>query len=331
MGTVSYREAINRGIADALDADERVFLIGEDIAAAGGVFKTTGGLQARFGPSRVRDTPISEQAIVGLAIGSAIQGLRPIIELMFADFAGVAFDQLANQLAKYRYMTGGQVTLPVTVRLANGGSGGYAAQHSQAAENWFLNVPGLKLAVPATPADAYGLLRAAVLSDDPVLVFEHKALLNLQGELPDAPDTVELGRAVIARPGTDVTVVATQLMLHRALEAADILRSESISLEVINPRTLIPLDVESVGDSVARTNNLIVVQEAPAGGSWGATLIAHIVGGWFDELDSPPLLVASDDTPIPYSPPLEHAWMPTTERIVTAVQETLGVVALAVD
>ena len=330
MAEVTYKEAINRAIADSLAADPEVFLIGEDVAAAGGVFKVTEGLQERFGPERVRDTPISEQAIVGLAIGASIEGMRPIAELMFADFAGVVFDQLANQLPKYRYMTGGQVKLPVTVRLAGGLPGGFGAQHSQTVENWFLNVVGLKIAVPGTPADAYGLLRGAVLDDDPVLVFEHKGLYNSKGELPDDPGPGELGRAEVARAGSDVTVVATQLMRHRALEAAAALAAESISAEVVDPRTLVPLDLETIGASVDRTNNLVVVQEAPVGGSWGETVIAGVVAERFDSLDSPPALVAADATPIPFAHSLERAWAPSAEKIAATVRESLGVAASAI-
>jgi len=324
MAEVTYKEAINQALADCLAADEAIFMIGEDIAAAGGVFKTTVGLQERFGAERVRDTPISEQAILGLAIGASMQGMRPIAELMFADFAGVAFDQLANQLAKYRYMTGGQVALPVTVRLANGIPGGFGAQHSQTCENWFLNIVGLKIAVPGTPADAYGLLRAAIEDDDPVLVFEHKGLFNSKGELAADAGPVELGRAAVVREGDDVTLLATQLMRQRALEAAEILAAESISAEVVDPRTLVPLDMETIGASVERTNNLVIVQEAPPAGSWGATVIARIVAERFDSLDSPPILVGGDETPIPFAHELEQAWIPTPERIAASVRATLG-------
>lgn len=263
MAEVTYREAVNRALADSLANDDSVFLLGEDIAAAGGVFKTTEGLQERFGGERVLDTPISEQAIVGLAIGSALQGLRPVAEIMFADFAGVTYDQLANQLAKYRYMSGGQVQVPVTVRLISGIGGGFGAQHSQTAENWFLSIAGLKIVTPGTPADAYGLLRAAIADDDPVLVFEHKGMFNLKGELGDDPAPVAIGSADIARAGTDVTVVANQQMRWQALEAAETLAGEGISVEVIDPRTLVPFDIGTVGASLDRTNNLVVVQEAP--------------------------------------------------------------------
>jgi len=317
---VTYKAAITMAMADALEADERVFMLGEDIAEAGGAFKTTEGLMERFGQERVLDTPISEQAIVGTAIGAAIKGLRPIAELMFADFAGVCFDQIANQLAKYRYMTGGQVTVPVTIRLANGAGAGFASQHSQSVENWFLNVPGLKLAVPGSPSDAYHLLRAAVRDEDPVLYFEHKAMLNHKGPLDTAAETPELGRAAVVRGGDDVTVVATQLMRLRCEEAAAALEQDGTSVEVIDPRTLVPLDMETITASVERTNRLVVVQESSAPGSWGATVVAQVAEHGFDLLDAAPILVSGDPTPVPYAGPLEEAWIPGTERIANAIR-----------
>jgi pyruvate/2-oxoglutarate/acetoin dehydrogenase E1 component len=324
MSETTYKQAITRAIGDALAADGDVFLIGEDVGAAGGAFKTTDGLFERFGPDRVLDTPISEQAIVGCAIGAAVRGLRPLAEIMFADFAGVCFDQIATELAKYRYMTNGQVTLPVTIRMANGAGAGFGAQHSQAAENWFLNVPGLKIAVPGTPADAYGLLRAAVEDPDPVLYFEHKGLFNVKAELPDSAPTVPLGRADVVRAGEHVTVVATQLMRHRALEAAGTLAEEDIEVELIDPRTLVPLDLETIGASVDRTNLLVVVQEAPPGGSWGASLISALMQERFEMLDAPPLLIATDEIPIPYAGPLEAAYLPSAERIADGIRRTLA-------
>jgi acetoin:2,6-dichlorophenolindophenol oxidoreductase subunit beta len=324
MSETTYKQAITRAIGDALDADGDVFLIGEDVGAAGGAFKTTDGLFERFGPERVLDTPISEQAIVGCAIGAAVRGLRPLAEIMFADFAGVCFDQIATELAKYRYMTDGQVTLPVTIRMANGAGAGFGAQHSQAAENWFLNVPGLKIAVPGTPADAYGLLRAAVEDPDPVLFFEHKGLFNVKGELPDGAASVPLGRADVVRTGEHVTVVATQLMRHRALEAAGILAEEGVEVELIDPRTLVPFDLETIGASVDRTNLLVVVQEAPPGGSWGASLISALLQDRFEMLDAPPLLIATDEIPIPYAGPLEAAYLPSAERIADGIRRTLA-------
>jgi pyruvate dehydrogenase E1 component beta subunit len=321
MSVVTYKDAIRLAMADALEADESVFMLGEDIAAAGGAFKTTEGLMERFGAERVLDTPISEQAIIGTAIGAAVRGLRPIAELMFADFAAVCFDQIANQLAKYRYMTGGQVTVPVTVRLANGAGAGFGAQHSQAVENWFINVPGLKIAVPGSPADAYSLLRAAVADDDPVLYFEHKGMLNHKGEPPDRTGPFELGRAAVVREGSDVTVVATQLVRVRAEEAAEALAQDGISVELIDPRTLVPLDLDTIRSSLDRTSRLVVVQESPASGSWGATLVAHLIAESFDAFDAPPVLISGDDTPVPYAGPMEQAWIPGAERIEAAVRQ----------
>jgi len=319
---LTCREAIAQAIADELAADPDVIFFGEDVGAAGGVFKSTVGLFERFGPERVRDTPISEQAIVGMAIGAAIMGLRPIAEIMFADFAGVCFDQLANQLAKYRYLTGGQACLPVTVRMANGAGAGFAAQHSQAAENWFLNVPGLKIAVPGTVEDCYGLLRAAVRDDNPVLVFEHKNLLGLKGTIPERP--YRLGVASIARRGSDVTVVATQQMRHRALEAADRLAAEGIEIEVIDPRTLVPFDDVAVAESLVRTARLLVVQEGPPGGGWGASLIARMTSSHFECFDAPPRLLASAETPVPYAGCLEEAWMPCCEDVMAAARDLVA-------
>jgi acetoin:2,6-dichlorophenolindophenol oxidoreductase subunit beta len=319
VSTTTYKQAINTAMADALAADPSVFMIGEDIGAAGGAFKTTEGLVEQFGEERVLDTPISEQAIIGTAIGAAIKGLRPIAELMFADFAAVCFDQIVNQLAKYRYMTGGQVTVPVTIRLANGAGNGFASQHSQSVENWFLNVPGLKIAVPGSPADAYDLLLAAVRDDDPVLYFEHKAMLNVKGELDPCREPRPFGQAEIVRAGTDVTLVATQLMRVRSEQAAEALAEAGISVELIDPRTLSPLDIETIVGSVERTSRLIVVQEAPRAGGWGATVVEQVVGAAFDSLDAPPVVVAADETPIPYAGPLESAWMPGTDDIAASV------------
>jgi pyruvate/2-oxoglutarate/acetoin dehydrogenase E1 component len=321
---VTYRDAIIRGMADALAADDDVFFLGEDVGAAGGAFKLSEGLLEQFGPRRVLDTPISEQAIIGTAIGAATQGLRPLAEIMFADFAGVCFDQIANELAKYRYMTGGQVSVPVTIRMANGAGTGFAAQHSQPAENWFLNIPGLKIAVPATPADAYGLLRAAIEDPDPVLVFEHKGLFNIKGELGDAPVAIELGRAEVVREGEHVTVVATQQMRHRAVQAADLLQGEDVAPEVIDPRCLVPFDLDTVLESLERTNRLVVVQEGSLPGSWGASLVASVLQTHFEMLDAPPRLVGSPETPVPYAGALEAAWLPSVDGIAQAVRETIA-------
>ncbi|HEY3957256.1 MAG TPA: alpha-ketoacid dehydrogenase subunit beta [Streptosporangiaceae bacterium] len=319
--TMNYRHAIARALADEMAADDRVIFIGEDIGAAGGAFKSTPGLYERFGPERVRDTPISEQAIVGAATGAAIMGLRPVAEIMFADFAGVCFDQIANQLAKYRYMTGGQVSVPVTIRMANGAGTGFGAQHSQGAENWFLNIPGLKIAVPGTVPDLYGLLRSAIRDPDPVLVFEHKALFAIQGTISDDDALVPLGTADVVREGGDVTIVAAQQMRHRAVEAASRLASEGIEATVIDPRTLVPFDDETVADSLRVTARLAVVQEAPADGSWGASLISRMTTSNFELFDAPPLLIAAEATPVPYAGNLEAAWLPSADRITEEVRK----------
>jgi acetoin:2,6-dichlorophenolindophenol oxidoreductase subunit beta len=322
----TYRQAVIQALSDELEADSTVFVLGEDVGAAGGVFKTTDGLFDRFGPERVLDTPISEQAIVGAAIGAALQGLRPVAEIMFADFAGVCFDQIANELAKFRYMTGGQVDVPVTIRLANGAGAGFGAQHSQSVENWFLNVPGLKICVPATPADAYGLLRAAIRDPDPVLFFEHKALLATTGPLDDNGDSERagLGVAEVVRAGGHATVVVTQQMRQRAIDAAAQLSDEGIELEVIDLRTLVPFDAQTVGESVKRTGHLVCVQECPNFGSWGASVASRVVADQFDFLDGPPLLIGGDETPIPYARNLEEAWIPSVERVADGVRRLLG-------
>jgi acetoin:2,6-dichlorophenolindophenol oxidoreductase subunit beta len=319
--TINYRKVIARAIADELATDPNVVFLGEDVGAAGGAFKATEGLKERFG-DRVRDTPISEQAIVGAAVGAALMGLRPVAEIMFADFAGVCFDQIVNTLAKYRYTSGGQASVPVTIRMSNGAGAGFGPQHSQSAENWFLNIPGLKIVVPATVEDLYGLLRSAIRDDDPVLVFEHKNLFPLKGEVPVEPDDrylVPIGVADIVRAGSDVTVVATQQMRHRALAAAQTLADQHIEAEVIDPRTLVPFDVDAVAQSLRRTSRLVVVQEGPPDGGWGATLLARISSQYFELLDAPPVLIASDPTPVPYSTPMEDAWLPDAARIVDAV------------
>ena len=323
MTELTYREAVNRALAEELARDELVILFGEDVGAAGGVFQATAGLYERFGERRVRDTPIAEQAIVGCALGAAVAGLRPVAEVMFADFAGVCHDQIANQLAKYRYMSGGQAAVPVTVRMANGGGVGFGAQHSQTVENWFLNVPGLKICVPGTPADAYGLLKAAIRDDNPVLFFEHKRLYAERGQVPDGEQVVELGRADIVRAGSDVTVVATQLMRQRVLEAADVLAAEGVEVELIDPRTLVPLDLTSICESVGKTGRLVCVQECPRNGSWGASVAAAVVEAAWESLDARPRFVSGDETPIPYAAPLEDAWLPSTARILETLRRVL--------
>jgi len=321
MTEITYREGLNLGLRDAMEADADVIVLGEDVAAAGGAFKVTDGLLGAFGPQRVLDTPISEQAIIGAAIGAAVEGLRPVAEIMFADFAATCFDGIANELPKYRYMTGGQVSVPVVVRMANGAGGGFAAQHSQSVENWFLNVPGLKVAVPGTPADAYGLLRAAIEDPDPVLFFEHKGLYNSRGAA-DTLEAVPFGRAATVRQGSDLTIVASQLMRHRAIEAAEELSASGIEATVIDPRTIVPFDLEAVLSSLEATNRLVVAQECPAAGSWGASLVAQVTGAAFELLDAPPGLLSAKDTPVPYARNLELSWLPSVADIEAVCRAT---------
>jgi len=319
MTRVAYRRAVALALKEEMERDARVFVLGEDVGRPGGVFKATDGLQSAVGEHRVLDTPIAEQAIIGVAIGAAITGLRPVAEVMFADFAGVCYDQIANQLAKFRYQTGGQALCPVTIRLANGGSIGFGAQHSQTVENWFLNHPGIKICAPSTPADLYGMLKSAVRDDNPVMVFEHKALYESRGDIEEG-ELVPIGQARTVRPGSDITVVATQLMLHRSEQAAELLAEQGINVEVIDLRSLVPLDIDSVMNSVARTGRLLCVQESPEFGSWGASLVATCTRELFSQLKSAPVTLSAPNTPIPFAKSLEDAWMPSIERIVERVK-----------
>ncbi len=320
---ITYREAVAEGLAREMRRDPAVVCLGEDIGAAGGVFKTTVGLQAEFGPDRVRDTPISEQAIVGMAMGAAMTGVRPVAEIMFSDFLACCWDYLANEIPKMRYMTGGQVTIPLVVRTANGGGLGFGAQHSQSVENWALAVPGLKIAAPSTPADVIGLLAAAIRSDDPVVFFEHKGLFASRGE--PAPDDhfVPLGKAAIARSGTDVTVVALAATVPIALAAAQELESSGASVEVIDLRCLVPLDMATVLASVQRTSRLLIVEENPYQGGWGGTVASIVADEGFELLDAPIRRVAAACVPLPFADALEDEVIPTTEKVSAALRALL--------
>jgi len=296
---ISYREAVADGICREMRRDPLVVCLGEDIGAAGGVFKTMAGVFEEFGPGRVWDTPISEQAIVGAAMGAAMTGLRPVAEIMFADFLACCWDYLANEIPKMRYMTGGQVSVPLVIRTANGGGLGFGAQHSQAAENWALTIPGLKIAAPSSPADVTGMLAAAIRSDDPVVFFEHKGLFASKG--PAAPDghVVELGQAAVTRPGTDLTIVALAATVPLAVAAADQLAAEGVSAEVIDLRCLVPLDMATVLASVARTSRLVIAEENPYQGGWGATVASIVADEGFELLDAPIRRVAAACVPLP--------------------------------
>jgi acetoin:2,6-dichlorophenolindophenol oxidoreductase subunit beta len=320
MADMTYREAVAEGIAREMRRDDSVVCLGEDIGAAEGVFKTTVGLYTEFGGRRVWDTPISEQAIVGAAMGAAMTGLRPVAEIMFSDFLACCWDYIANEIPKVRYMTGGQVTVPLVIRTANGGGLGFGAQHSQAVENWALAVPGLKIAAPSTPADVVGLMASAVRSDDPVLFFEHKGLFASKGEAPPPGHVVPLGEAAVRRPGNDVTVVALASTVPLALGAAEILAGEGIDVEVIDLRCLVPLDAAAVLASLRRTSRLVVVEENPYQGGWGATLASIVADEGFELLDAPVRRVAAACVPLPFADALEDEVMPSTAKVADAVR-----------
>jgi acetoin:2,6-dichlorophenolindophenol oxidoreductase subunit beta len=317
---VTYRDSVAEGIAREMRRDPSVVCLGEDIGAAGGVFKTTVGLFDEFGPKRVWDTPISEQAIVGAAMGAAMTGMRPVAEIMFSDFLACCWDYLANEIPKVRYMTGGQVTVPLVIRTANGGGLGFGAQHSQSVENWALTVPGLKIAAPSTPADVVGLMASAIRSDDPVVFFEHKGLFASKGA--PAPDghVVPFGQAAVLREGTDVTLVALASTVPMVLTAAERLAAEGIEAEVLDLRTLIPLDVTAVLRSVERTSRLVVVEENPYQGGWGATVVSVVADEGFELLDAPVKRVAGANVPLPFADALEDQVIPTVDKVVDAVR-----------
>jgi pyruvate dehydrogenase E1 component beta subunit len=323
-GRATYREAIRLAMRDSLRADENVVLLGEDIGAAGGVFKVTDGLFAEFGSSRVMDTPISETGFVGAAIGLALAGFRPVVELMFADFAAVAWDQLANQAAKYLFLSAGQMRVPMVVRCAGGGGGRFGAQHSQTTESWYLGIPGLKAVVPSNPQDAYGLLVSAIADDGPVIFLEHRALYTREGAFDPHGTGVPLGTAAIARPGRDVTIVASLAMVPRALSAAQVLAADDIDAEVVDLRSLVPLDMDTVVASVRRTTRLVTVEEQPLRGGWSSDVVAEVVTRAFDSLDAPPVRVGLPDAPLAFSPTLEDAAIPSEGRIAEAVRRVMA-------
>ena len=320
MAVITYVEAIRQALFEEMAADERVFVMGEDVGAYGGAFKATEGLRERFGDVRVIDTPISEQAIVGAARGAAMTGMRPVAEIMFSDFLACCWDYLANEIPKVRYMTGGQVKVPLVVRTANGGGLGFGAQHSQAVENWALTVPGLKIAAPATPADVIGLMASAIRSDDPVVVFEHKGLFASRG--PAAPEghVVPLGQATVVRPGDDITLVALASTVPTALAAAEALDAEGVSAEVIDLRCLVPLDSATVLASVARTSRILIVEENPYQGGWGGTVASIVADEGFESLDAPVRRIAAACVPLPFADVLEDEVIPTVAKVVDAVR-----------
>jgi pyruvate/2-oxoglutarate/acetoin dehydrogenase E1 component len=323
---LEFRRAIRDALDEELARDERVVFFGEDVAKPGGVFAATPGLYDAHGEQRVFDTPISELAITGAAFGAAVCGLRPVIEIMFADFLPLAMDGMVNQAAKYWYLSNEQAPAPIVVRSAFGAGGRFGAIHSQSPAPWFQGVPGLKIVAPSTPADAKALLKAAIRDDNPVLFLEHKRLYSLKGEPGPQDEVATIGAAKVVRSGADLTVATVAASVHHALAAAERLAADGIELEVVDLRTLRPLDVPAVVGSVATTNRLLVVEEGPLTGGWAGELVARVSEEALGELDDVWRL-ATDDTPVPYSPTLEDPFLPGTEAIVAAVRERLGVTA----
>jgi pyruvate/2-oxoglutarate/acetoin dehydrogenase E1 component len=320
MSTVAFRTAIRDALDEELAADERVILFGEDVAVAGGVFATTTGLYDKYGAERVFDTPISELALAGAAFGSAVTGLRPVIEIMFGDFLTLAMDSLVNQATKYWFLTQEQVSVPLTIRSVVGAGGRFGAIHSQMPASWFMGVPGLKIVAPSNVADAKALLKAAVRDDNPVLFFEHKRLYGLEGETNG--DVGRLGEAAVVRDGSDVTLVTAMKSVHDAVEAAESLDADGISVEVIDLRTLRPFDLETVLTSVRKTNRITVVEEGPLTGGWAGEVLASVTEHALGYLDDA-WRIATPNTPIPYSPPLEDAFLPGADRIAAEIRRRL--------
>ena len=323
MTETTYLQAVTDTLAETMRADSRVLILGEDVAE-GGPWGATAGLAEEFGPERVRNTPISEAAICGIAVGAAQSGLRPVVEIMFVDFVTLALDQLVNQAAKAHYMSGGQLTVPLVLRTQGGAGQRGAAQHSQSLEAWLTHVPGLKVVMPSTAADAAGLLASALADLNPVIFVENKTLYFRKEHVPSEAEPVPIGRARVARPGRDVTVVALSRLVSESLAAAEELAEEGIEIEVIDPRTLVPLDLELIVESVTRTHRLVVAHEAVVHGGFGAELTAQLQEAAFDELDASIGRVGAPFAPVPFSPPLEDAYLPGRSDVATAVRAVLG-------
>ena len=319
--TMDFRSAVREALDEALAADERVILFGEDVAVAGGVFAVTPGLYEKYGAERVFDTPISELALAGAAFGSAVNGLRPVIEIMFGDFLPLVMDSVVNQMSKYWFLTGGQVSVPVVIRSVVGAGGRFGAIHSQMPASWFMGVPGVKIVAPAFPADAKALLRAAIDDDNPVLFFEHKRLYGLEGEVNGAP--ARIGEAAIVREGRHVTLVSAMRGVHECLAAAERLAADGIDAEVVDLRTLRPLDGDTILASLEKTTRVVVVEEGPLTGGWGGEVLAVVAERGLGDVDDM-WRITTPDTPVPYSPPLEDAHLPGADRIVAEVSRRLG-------
>lgn len=324
MRKITYRDSLREALREEMQRDSRVFLLGEDIGRFwGGAFKVTDGLAQEFGDERVRDTPISESAIIGTAVGAAITGMRPVAEIMFGDLTALAMDQIANQAAKIRYMFGGQASCPLVIRTPFGAGVNIASHHSQSLEAWFMHVPGLHVAVPSTPYDAKGLLKTAIRGSNPVFFCEHKLLYPVEGEVPEQEYLIPFGKADVKKEGTDVTVVATSYMVHKALNAATTLLKDGVDAEVVDPRTLTPLDVTTITGSVRKTGRVVIVSEDCRTGGVSAEIAALVAERALDYLDAPVKRVTTPDTPIPFSPPLEQFIIPNEESIIKAVKEVV--------
>ena len=324
MAEITYLEAINQALHQEMERDPDVFMAGIDIAERGDVFGATQGIYSKYGNARILDTPIAESGIIGLAIGSAARGLRPVVTIMFMDFIGVCFDQILNQMAKMKYMFGGKVKLPLVV-LTNAGAGtSSAAQHSQSLEVLLCHIPGLKVVMPSSPYDAKGLMKAAIREDNPVFVIQHKRLGRIREEVPEGDYEVPIGKAKVVREGKDLTIVATSYMVHEALAAAEQLAQRGVETEVVDPRTLVPLDMETIVESVKKTHRVIVAHEAVRFCGVGAEIAAQITEQAFDYLDGPPLRIGAPSSPVPYSPALEKEWVPGAQDILEAARTLVG-------
>ncbi len=324
MPEITYREAVRDALGAAMRADEDVFLMGEDIAEMGGSMGVTQGLVDEFGPERVRNSPISEMAIVGAGIGAAMAGMRPVVEIMYEDFLTLSLEQIVNQAAKHRYMSGGQVKVPLTIRTQGGAGWSPGAQHAQQLEAWLVHVPGLKVCFPSTPEDVRGLLWSAIYDDNPVIFFEHRLLYPVKGEVPEALEPIPIGKARVLREGTDVTVIATGPLVHRSLEAAEAAGDEGISVEVIDPRTLQPLDEDALVESVKKTNRVVVAHEAVTRMGFGAEVAAVLQYRAFDWLDAPIERVGAKFAPLAFAPVMEQFVVPQPEDVLAAIRRTVG-------
>jgi pyruvate/2-oxoglutarate/acetoin dehydrogenase E1 component len=323
VAELTYRDAVSRAIAQEMDRDESVVFLGEDVGGAGGVFKATVGLLERFGPDRVRDTPISEQAILGAAMGAAMTGLRPIAEIMFADFFAVCWDLVANEIAKSRYMTAGQVSFPLVIRSGNGGGLRFGAQHSQSVENWAMAVPGLKVVAPSNPTDVIGLFAAAVRDPDPVMFFEHKGLYATKADVPDGELVDVLGTAKVLRSGRDATIIALAAMVPKAVAAAELLAQRGIEATVVDVRSLVPLDTQTIHREVSATGRLFTVEENPRLCGWGAELVSIVAEECFNDLDGPIVRITTPHIPLPSADALEDRAIPSVDRIVTTIEKAM--------